>query len=153
MFQRWIYRWSNVDKSTLNQRGYHIDRRHNVISTYISVESTLSVYCERFCNIRRKTPKFESLFNKVAGTKACNFLKKILQRRCFRVNIARPLGTFFFYRAPLLAASVKTRILTVFPLISAPLLIKFWNCELWRLLEGVKWTIFNVETLSIFLSK
>ena len=38
-----FYRWINVDKSTLNQRGYHVDRRRDVISTYINVESTLSV--------------------------------------------------------------------------------------------------------------
>ena len=38
-----FYRWINVDKSTLNQRGYHVDRRRDVISTYTNVESTLSV--------------------------------------------------------------------------------------------------------------
>ena len=38
-----FYGWINVDKSTLNQRGYQVDRRHDVISTYINVESTLSV--------------------------------------------------------------------------------------------------------------
>ena len=38
-----IYRRINVDKSTLNQRGYYVDRRRDVISTYINVESTLSV--------------------------------------------------------------------------------------------------------------
>ena len=30
----------------LNQRGYHADQRRYVISTYINVESTLSVYWE-----------------------------------------------------------------------------------------------------------
>ena len=38
-----FYGWINVDKSTLNQRGYQVDRRHDAISTYINVESTLSV--------------------------------------------------------------------------------------------------------------
>ena len=38
-----IYRQINVDKSTLNQRGYYVDRRRDAISTYINVESTLSV--------------------------------------------------------------------------------------------------------------
>ena len=38
-----FYRWINIEKSTLNQRGYHVDRRRDVISTYINVESTLSV--------------------------------------------------------------------------------------------------------------
>ena len=37
----------SVDKSTLNQRGYHVDRRRDVISTHINVESTLS-FCLGF---------------------------------------------------------------------------------------------------------
>ena len=43
-----FYRWINVDKSTLNQRGYHVDQRRDVISTYINVESTLSVCWEGY---------------------------------------------------------------------------------------------------------
>ena len=39
-----IYRRINVDKSTLNQRGYHVDQRRDVFSTYTKVESTLSVF-------------------------------------------------------------------------------------------------------------
>ena len=35
-------------------------------------------------------------FNKVAGCKACNFIKKRLQHRCFPVNIAKLLGKTFF---------------------------------------------------------
>ena len=38
----------------------------------------------------------ESLFNKVAGLKAYNFIKKTLQRRCFRVNLAKCLRVTFF---------------------------------------------------------
>ena len=34
----------NVDKSTLNQRGYHVYQRRDVISTYFNVESTLRVF-------------------------------------------------------------------------------------------------------------
>ena len=33
----------------------------------------------------------ESLFNKVAGLKACNFINKRLQRRCFTVPLAKRL--------------------------------------------------------------
>ena len=35
-----IYRRINVDKSTFNQRGYHVDRHRDVISTYICWECT-----------------------------------------------------------------------------------------------------------------
>ena len=35
----------------------------------------------------------ESLFNKIAGLQACNFIKKRLQQRCFLVNIAKFLRT------------------------------------------------------------
>ena len=38
---------------------------------------------------KQKTPVLESLFNKVAGPKACNFIKKRLQYKCFPVNIAK----------------------------------------------------------------
>ena len=36
----------------------------------------------------------------------CNFIKKRLQHRCFPVNIAKSLGTVFFYRTPPVAPSV-----------------------------------------------
>ena len=38
-----FYRWISVDRSTLNQPGYHVDRSRDVISTFINVESTLGV--------------------------------------------------------------------------------------------------------------
>ena len=31
----------------------------------------------------------ESLFNKIAGLKVCNFIKKRLQHRCFPVNFRK----------------------------------------------------------------
>ena len=52
-----------------------------------------------------KITVLESLFNKVSGLMACNFIKKRLQDRCFPVNIATFLRTAFFYRAPLVDAS------------------------------------------------
>ena len=56
------------------------------------------MFCEKSCsqkfrNIHGKTPVFESLFNKVADLKACNFIKKRLQYRCFPVNIGKLLRT------------------------------------------------------------
>ena len=51
----------------------------------------------------------ESLFNKVTGLKACNFIKKRLQHMCFPVNIAKfRLEIFknsFFQRTPPVATS------------------------------------------------
>ena len=41
----------------------------------------------KFCNIYRKTPVPESLFDKVVGLQACSFVKKRLQHRCFSVNM------------------------------------------------------------------
>ena len=35
----------------------------------------------------------ESLFNNVAGLQACNFIKKILQNRCFPMKFAKFLRT------------------------------------------------------------
>ena len=51
---------------------------------------------KKFHNIHRKTPVLESLFSKVAGLKACNFIKKRLQHRCFPVNIAKFLRAAIF---------------------------------------------------------
>ena len=50
----------------------------------------------KFCNIPRKAPALESLFNEVAGLKTCSFVKKGLLRKCFPVNIAKFLWTPFF---------------------------------------------------------
>ena len=59
-----------------------------------------------FAKFPRKTPVLESLFNKIAGLEACNFIKKILQHRCFPVKLAKFLRTPFFYRTPQVATSV-----------------------------------------------
>ena len=49
--------------------------------------------CQKFCNIHRKTPVLESLFNKVPGLKVCNFIKTKLQHRYFPVKFAKSLTT------------------------------------------------------------
>ena len=41
-----FHQWINGEKSTLNQRGYHVRGRRDVISTYFNVESTFSVCWE-----------------------------------------------------------------------------------------------------------
>ena len=48
---------------------------------------------KKICNIQGKTPELESLFNKAAGLKAYNFIKKRLQLSCFPLNIAKFLRT------------------------------------------------------------
>ena len=45
--------------------------------------------------IHRKIAVLEPLFNNVSGLKACIFIKKRLQHRCFSMNIAKFLGTVF----------------------------------------------------------
>ena len=47
-------------------------------------------------NIHRKTIVLESLFNRLAGFKTCDFLKKRLQHRCFFVKLAKLLRTPFW---------------------------------------------------------
>ena len=47
-------------------------------------------------HIHRITTVQKSLFNKAAGLKAFNFIKKRLQHSCFSVNIAKSLNTAFF---------------------------------------------------------
>ena len=51
---------------------------------------------ERVCNINRKTPVLESLFdNKVAGLQAWNFIKKRLQCWFFSENIVKCLRILY----------------------------------------------------------
>ena len=50
---------------------------------------------KKFRNIHRKTPVMETLLNKVADLKACKFIKKWLQHRCFPKNTAKFLRTAF----------------------------------------------------------
>ena len=49
----------------------------------------------KLCNIHRKTPVLESLFNKVASLEAYKFIKKRPQNRCFPVNVADFLRKFY----------------------------------------------------------
>ena len=55
---------------------------------------SIKINCSwKFRRIHRKAPALESVFNKVAGLKACNFIQKRLQHKCFPVNIAKVLKT------------------------------------------------------------
>ena len=60
---------------------------------------------KNFANIHRKTTVLESLFNKVAGRKACNFIKKETPTQAFSVEYCQIFKKSYFYRAPLVAAS------------------------------------------------
>ena len=53
---------------------------------------------KNFANLIGKHLRW-SLFNKVAGRKSCNFIKKRLQHRCFRMKFAKFQETLFLYRA------------------------------------------------------
>ena len=59
---------------------------------------------EKFRKFHRKTP-VGSFLNKIAGLRACNFIKKILQHKCFPVKFAKFFKNTFLYRTPLVAAS------------------------------------------------
>ena len=48
----------------------------------------------------------ESLFNKVAGLKVCNFIKRKLQQISFSVNMYYEMINTFFYRTPPVTAAV-----------------------------------------------
>ena len=62
-----------------------------------SLADVLQIRCSyKLFKVHRKTPVLESLFNKVAGLQACNFIKKRLQRKCFPVKFAKFLRTNLF---------------------------------------------------------
>ena len=55
------------------------------------VRSSHCMCSKDFCNIHRKTPVLEYLFNKAADLQTCNFIKKRLQHSCFSVYIPKVL--------------------------------------------------------------
>ena len=61
---------------------------------------------KKFCNIHRKTPMLESLFNKVAGLQGCSFIKKRLQHRCFFCEYYKLFKNSYFEEHLKTAASV-----------------------------------------------
>ena len=61
---------------------------------------------QKFRKFHRKTPVWKSLFNKVVGLQACNFIKKTLQHRCFPVKLA------LFLRPPILKNICERLLLT-----------------------------------------
>ena len=65
---------------------------------------------KKFHTFYRKTLVLESLFNRAAGLKACNFVKKRLQRRWFLQNLQIYRNTFFaeHFRWLLLKSECKT---------------------------------------------
>ena len=64
----------------------------------------------KFCILQRKAPVLESLFNKIAGLKICNFIKKRLQRKYFPVKFTNFLTTLFLYRTGPVVACIHAKV-------------------------------------------
>ena len=76
-----------VLKATVQKQSY------NQSLCNVSSETAVSRCFSKFRN--RKIPVLESLFNKLAGLKVCNFTKRLKQRR-FPVNFVKFLRAAFF---------------------------------------------------------
>ena len=68
----------------------------NLLILYYHQKRPPSVFYKKRCSLKfhkfhRKTPVLESLFNGVPGLKACDFIEKRLQHRCFPVKFAKYL--------------------------------------------------------------
>ena len=74
---------------------------------------------ETFAIFTGKYLALESLFNKVAGLKACDFVKKRLQYRCYPVNTAN------FLRTHILKNICEWLLLNNIPIFSAEKVSKF----------------------------
>ena len=70
--------------------GFQMDPKLHLL------EAVVRRCSRKFRNSHKKTSVLQSLFNKVEGLKACNFIKKKLQRRCFPVKFAKFLCAPFF---------------------------------------------------------
>ena len=91
---------------------WSLQRGHKNFFWDIEPEVFYKKSCSKnFCNIHRKTPVVDSLFNKVTGLKACNWIKKRLQLRYFPVNIEILKKTYFeeYLRILLLRDNSKWR--------------------------------------------
>ena len=59
----------------------------------------------KFSDIRKKMSMLESLFNKVTGLMACNFIKKETPTQVFSCEYHKMIENSFFYGTPPVAAS------------------------------------------------
>ena len=81
-------------------QSYHYNTEYYVILLQKPQKQSLEVLrrCseKNFANFKRKHLYLESLFNQVACLRACRFIKKRLQQRCFPVKLAKFLRTSIF---------------------------------------------------------
>ena len=78
----------------------------NVVKLF-AVATNRSCSFLKFRKIHRKTSVLGSLFSKVVGLEACNFIKKWF--RCHPVNIPKFFKKIFFYKKRPVAAFMSTR--------------------------------------------
>ena len=83
----------NNDSDNCNENMEAVIRRYSSKQVFLKI-----------CKFPGKIPVLEFLYNKVAGSKACNFNKNRLQHRCFPMRFANFTS---FYRTPLVTASEK----------------------------------------------
>ena len=104
MLKKWIIRTEFLKETYLlhfhratDQNLQETDERHDLINTMLRDShqkvSHEKIFPWKFWNIHRKTPMLKSLFNKVTVLRACDFIKKSLQHRCFPVIIAKFMRT------------------------------------------------------------
>ena len=86
----------------------------------------------------------ESLFNKVAGWKAYNFIKKRLQHRCFPVNIAKIFKNTYLEKHLQMTAFVNSRS----AIFQESLVLPF---KLNALTSGNSWQHMHSNLVGIFL--
>ena len=93
-------KWIWLNSFWFSMCSYCILPLFYIISQYkdMSADVFQNMCFKIFCNIQSKTPLLESLFNKMVGLWAYNFIKKGLQHRCCPVNIAKFLRTAFFIK-------------------------------------------------------
>ena len=63
---------------------------------FVVTEAGVYRYSEKFREFYRKSSVLKSLFNKAAGLKACDFIKKGVQHGCVPVKFAKSLRRSLF---------------------------------------------------------
>ena len=73
---------------------YHLcDNVNLTFKSSLRRYSVKKVVLKNFANFAKKARLLEPLFNKVAGLKACNFIKKRFQHMCLPVKFSKFLRT------------------------------------------------------------
>ena len=89
--------------------------------------SAKKVFLKKFCKFHRKTPMLESLFNKIPGLQACNFIKKRPPTQAFSCRIYDFFKNTYFEEYLRTTASVVSFSWLSLPRVFSKMVEEWWS--------------------------